>query len=506
MTTPTLEPPKQGDQPPGPAGPPDAPLPTAAAAAGRRAPLSLLPRAALVAGAAVLGLAALVAIASHDAPVWATPRDGRADRGELFLTIAILVGAGLMATVVVAVAVHRLILARRPDAPRLRTTLLRALPIAVVVLALLSLFAIARADLDPEPTEANRPPLEGSAQLGDFDHDGRPDIGIDQDGDGTIDSIAPLSGHGNTLRLDDRVGRIHLDGLLHDGDLGALDLDGDGSIDQLVTFDLDGDGMIDIDPSTGFDSSVLLDRLRPGGSDYDVPDIDSSDIDSSDLDDLDADDVDVDDDEPNIDDAEHDPERDDADRPPEPEDEPDDDGGGPDLGALGPILLILLAIVAAAILGAIIWSWYSRREPRQSPTPKPDGAADEPDEATRAAMAGTVANTIDSMLADPDPRTAIIGAYARMLEGLAACDVGRLDHEAPMEHLRRALTALRVRPKPLHRLIELFELARFSSHQLTEAHRTEALGALRAAATDLASTRTEPPSSPPPPQPVGAPR
>jgi hypothetical protein len=91
------------------------------------------------------------------------------------------------------------------------------------------------------------------------------------------------------------------------------------------------------------------------------------------------------------------------------------------------------------------------------------------------------------MLADPDPSTAIIGAYARLLEGLAACDVGRREHEAPLEHLRRTLTILRVRPEPLRQLIGLFEVARFSTHSLTGSHRDQALSALRAAATDLAA-------------------
>lgn len=99
---------------------------------------------------------------------------------------------------------------------------------------------------------------------------------------------------------------------------------------------------------------------------------------------------------------------------------------------------------------------------------------------------------IDSMLADPDPKTAIIGAYARLLEGLAACDAARRDHEAPIEHLQRALSILPVGPRPLRQLTGLFEIARFSTHRLTESHRDQALDALHAASADLAAAPSTP--------------
>jgi hypothetical protein len=145
-------------------------------------------------------------------------------------------------------------------------------------------------------------------------------------------------------------------------------------------------------------------------------------------------------------------------------------------------LLLLLAVGAAAVVGAVFrWS-----RGRRSSAPGLSGADDGSDlDRDVGRMRDVVLGTIDAMLADPDPNTAIIGAYARLLEGFAASGVERRMHEAPLEHLRRALATLLVRPEPAHRLVELFAAARFSTHRLTTEHREQALEALRAAAADL---------------------
>jgi hypothetical protein len=151
-------------------------------------------------------------------------------------------------------------------------------------------------------------------------------------------------------------------------------------------------------------------------------------------------------------------------------------GPDPDPMARAPLLILLFGAIVA-VTGGTAW-WYRRRS-------RSAAGADGELGQHRAVAQAAVLGTIDAMLADPDPRTAVIGAYARLLEGLAACGTPRRDYEGPAGHLRRVLSALRVRPEPLRRLIELFEVARFSTHLLTPAHRDQALGALRAVAGDL---------------------
>lgn len=162
------------------------------------------------------------------------------------------------------------------------------------------------------------------------------------------------------------------------------------------------------------------------------------------------------------------------------EGEPDADdpaGVGTSSMPFSPLLLLVGALLMAAA-GVIAWRRHGGRR---------SGDSELPDDTRQGAVHAALVDTIDAMLADPDPNTAIRGAYARLLEGLEACGAGRRDHEAPMEHLHRVFTFLRVRPEPLRRLTELFELARFSTRPLNAAHREQALQALGEVAEDLQS-------------------
>lgn len=100
-------------------------------------------------------------------------------------------------------------------------------------------------------------------------------------------------------------------------------------------------------------------------------------------------------------------------------------------------------------------------------------------------MEDGLADVLRSMLADPDPRTAVIGAYARLLVALDEAGMPRRPQEGPHEHLWRALGPLGVRRAPVHRLAELFVRARFAPHPVTDAHRRAAIAALADAVADL---------------------
>lgn len=152
--------------------------------------------------------------------------------------------------------------------------------------------------------------------------------------------------------------------------------------------------------------------------------------------------------------------------------EPDPDTGTP--------FLVLFGVAVLTVLGAAV-AWRGFASARAA---GPDDTAD-PAEEHREAMHGALIRTIDAMLRDADPKRAIRGAYAKLLEGLAASGASRFGYEGPVEHLQRVLTVLDVRPEPLRELIGLFAVARFSTHPLTSAHRERALVALRAVAAEL---------------------
>ncbi|HET6749597.1 MAG TPA: DUF4129 domain-containing protein, partial [Actinomycetes bacterium] len=119
-------------------------------------------------------------------------------------------------------------------------------------------------------------------------------------------------------------------------------------------------------------------------------------------------------------------------------------------------------------------------------------------------------DTLDDVEREPDPRRAVIAAWARMERGLAAAGLPRRASEAPLEYAGRVLATAAgppghpfgvprtppggppdrtppVRPASVRRLTDLFERAKFSQHTIDRAMRDEAVAALRAVRADLAA-------------------
>jgi hypothetical protein len=125
----------------------------------------------------------------------------------------------------------------------------------------------------------------------------------------------------------------------------------------------------------------------------------------------------------------------------------------------------LALLVAASI---VVWRASRRRDAQFE-----DDAADAGDELREA---------IEISLADierePDPRRAVIRAYARMEQVFAGQGLPRAPHETPTEHLRRALSSLQVSRAAVERLAALFERARFSDHRIDAGMKHDAIVAL----------------------------
>jgi hypothetical protein len=122
-------------------------------------------------------------------------------------------------------------------------------------------------------------------------------------------------------------------------------------------------------------------------------------------------------------------------------------------------------------------------------------------------------DTLDDIEREPDPRRAVIAAWARMERGLAAAGLPRRAAEAPFEYAARVLSTAAdppehplggvagggaprsrgvprtplVDPAAVRRLTGLFERAKFSRHAIDRAMRDEAVAALRAVRGDLAA-------------------
>jgi hypothetical protein len=102
-------------------------------------------------------------------------------------------------------------------------------------------------------------------------------------------------------------------------------------------------------------------------------------------------------------------------------------------------------------------------------------------------LADLVDTTLEDLRVVSAPRQAILAAYARMERTLAPRGAGRQRHETALEYLDRVLARLEIEPAPLQRLTGLFELAKFSNHEVTERMRDDALAALGAISAALRS-------------------
>ncbi len=104
-------------------------------------------------------------------------------------------------------------------------------------------------------------------------------------------------------------------------------------------------------------------------------------------------------------------------------------------------------------------------------------------------LAAAVDESLDDLRAEPDPRLAVIAAYARLERVLAAHRLPRRPAEAPLEYLARMLDDLSVSPKAARRLTDLFERAKFSQHAVGTEMKEEAISALETVRDNLLAAR-----------------
>jgi hypothetical protein len=158
---------------------------------------------------------------------------------------------------------------------------------------------------------------------------------------------------------------------------------------------------------------------------------------------------------------------------------PTDAGSEPPVASL-PLFSIavgvLVLLLAATVLALAIWLVFGERlsdwwRSRVLAVPGPLEAA--------------VAESLDELRLDPDPRRAIIGCYRRFEHALARSRFPRAPWQTPLEFLRAVLERLPLPADAVRTLTGLFERARFSDEVLGEADRQAALEAVLAIQASL---------------------
>ena len=129
---------------------------------------------------------------------------------------------------------------------------------------------------------------------------------------------------------------------------------------------------------------------------------------------------------------------------------------------------IAIAIVAGLLLGVAVVAWRTLRTARLSPRRSP-----------LASLEALLDDAIEDVLAEADPRRAVIAAWARLERVLAGHGLPRRAAEAPFEFAARACGELGIQRASLERLADLYEWARFSLNEVTPAMREEALNGLQ---------------------------
>ncbi len=142
--------------------------------------------------------------------------------------------------------------------------------------------------------------------------------------------------------------------------------------------------------------------------------------------------------------------------------------------AVRPVVAVLTLL---AIAGLAMWlSGRRKRAARASLAATP-----------AEALADVLAETLDDLRAESDPRRAVIAAYARMERALAAAGLPRRDAEAPEEYLDRILDEVELSPRAAGRLTALFAWARFSVHDVRPEMKDEAIETLEQVRQELAA-------------------
>jgi hypothetical protein len=103
-------------------------------------------------------------------------------------------------------------------------------------------------------------------------------------------------------------------------------------------------------------------------------------------------------------------------------------------------------------------------------------------------LAALLEDTLDDLRGEPDPRLAVIAAYARMERALAAFGFPRSSSEAPLEYLERLAPELEELPgaaRLVFELTHLYERAKFSTHAIDAGMKQDAIETLLSLRAEL---------------------
>ncbi len=145
-----------------------------------------------------------------------------------------------------------------------------------------------------------------------------------------------------------------------------------------------------------------------------------------------------------------------------------------------------VAIGAAAMLGvaALALAGWTLRRGSTIAWEKPRTLESATSDLTQD-LAAALDESLEDLRRERDPRRAVIKAYVRMERILARHGFPRREVETPEEYAARVLRELGLGAREIRRLTRLFELARFSQHDIIPSMQEQAIAAVTAIRQEL---------------------
>lgn len=173
---------------------------------------------------------------------------------------------------------------------------------------------------------------------------------------------------------------------------------------------------------------------------------------------------------------------------PIPADDERSTGDGHSIGDNGPLAFLAGGFAALAV-AAVLALAAMRGPTRPVGADEDEHGGDDPEDGSARPVAWALDASLADLSSEPDPRRAVLAAYARMEAVLESGGLPRRSTETSGEYCRRLLVRLGAGGDAATRLTALFERARYSDHRIDDAMRAEAIDAVHQVRDDLVVSR-----------------
>ncbi|GAA0504325.1 hypothetical protein Ade02nite_28360 [Paractinoplanes deccanensis] len=163
--------------------------------------------------------------------------------------------------------------------------------------------------------------------------------------------------------------------------------------------------------------------------------------------------------------------------------EPEPARGLPDW--VGTVALVLFGVVAAVLVGLVIYAVIRDRRAKKGRNPKKRKRANDQRTAEELVAAALDAGLEELSDTDRDPRRAVIACWVRMEQAAAAAGTPRHPGDSPTDLVGRLLNEQQVDAAVLAALLEVYRQARYATHTVDDQMRRQAREALQRVRADL---------------------